>query len=106
MTKILLVEPDFPIPPKSRNHKNFMPIGLLKIATYLRDHGNQVRLIRGEPEDPSKREEINGFNPEEVWVTSLFTYWAGYVREAVQHYKKVFPSAYIKVGRIYASLLH
>ena len=105
MTKILLVEPDFPIPPKSRNHKNFMPIGLLKIATYLRDHGNQVRLIRGEPEDPSKREEINGFNPEEVWVTSLFTYWAGYVREAVQHYKKVFPSAYIKVGGIYASLL-
>ena len=30
--KILLVEPAFPIPPKSKNHKDFLPIGLLKLA--------------------------------------------------------------------------
>ena len=105
MSRILLIEPDFPIPPKSRNHKNFLPIGLLKIATYLRDHGHQVRLIRGCPRRPGELEEINGFNPDQVWVTSLFTYWAKYVRESVQFYRKVFPSAHIKVGGIYASLL-
>lgn len=105
MNRILLVEPAFPIPPKSRNHKNFLPIGLLKIATYLRDHGHQVKLIRGTPAEPNKLEEIDEFNPEQVWVTSLFTYWAKYVRESVQYYRKVFPSAYIKVGGIYASLL-
>ena len=49
--KILLVEPDFPIPPKSKNHKNFLPIGLLKIASYLRDHHNEVKLIRGVPKN-------------------------------------------------------
>ena len=32
---VLLVEPNFPIPAKSRNHKNFLPIGLLKIAARL-----------------------------------------------------------------------
>mgnify|MGYP003316490570 CR=1 FL=1 len=34
--QILLVEPDFPIPPKSRNHHNFLPLGLLKIVSLLR----------------------------------------------------------------------
>jgi hypothetical protein len=105
MTKILLVEPHFPIPQKSRNHKNFLPIGLLKIATYLRDHNYQVKLIRGVPKNLSETEEIKKFDPKEVWVTSLFTYWAEYVRVAVQYYKNLFPRAYIKVGGIYASLL-
>ncbi|MEM2942807.1 MAG: cobalamin-dependent protein [Candidatus Bathyarchaeia archaeon] len=105
MSRILLVEPSFPIPAKSRNHKNFLPVGLLKIATYLRDHGHQVKLIRGICEDPREPEEINRFDPEQVWVTSLFTYWAKYVRQAVQFYRNVFPSAHIKVGGIYASLL-
>lgn len=105
MSRILLVEPGFPIPPKSRNHKNFLPIGLLKIATCLRDHGYQVKLIRGIPRDLGELDETNRFNPEQVWVTSLFTYWAKYVQEAVQYYRRAFPSAHIKVGGVYASLL-
>ncbi|OGO64581.1 MAG: hypothetical protein A2029_02750 [Chloroflexi bacterium RBG_19FT_COMBO_47_9] len=104
MTRILLVEPDFPIPGKSRNHKNFMPIGLLKIATYLRDKGDQIKLIRGKPKDNNEATEITSFNPEEIWITSLFTYWAKYVREMVQIYRVLFPLATIKVGGIYASL--
>ena len=28
--KVLLLEPNFPIPNKSRNHSDFLPIGLLK----------------------------------------------------------------------------
>jgi len=105
MSRILLVEPNFPIPPKSRNHKNFLPIGLLKIAAYLRDHDHQVMLVRGIPKDLTELADITGLNPEEVWVTSLFTYWVRYVREAVQYYRKTFPSAHIKVGGVYASLL-
>jgi len=103
-TKILLVEPYFPIPPKSKNHKNFLPIGLLKIATYLRDHGSQVRLVRGIPETMEETVKLMEFNPDEIWVTSLFTYWAKYVKDAVQYYKKMFPDAKVKVGGIYASL--
>ena len=44
--KVLLVEPNFPIPNKSRNHSNFLPIGLLKIASYLRTKSIDVKLIR------------------------------------------------------------
>ncbi|MBQ7928615.1 MAG: Fe-S oxidoreductase, partial [Methanobrevibacter sp.] len=48
---VLLVEPNFPIPAKSRNHKNFLPIGLLKIAAYLRTKDIDVRLIRFDNDD-------------------------------------------------------
>ncbi|MCD6171764.1 MAG: cobalamin-dependent protein, partial [Thermoplasmata archaeon] len=101
---ILLVEPNFPIPPKSKNHKNFLPIGLLKIATYLRDQGHRIKLLRGVPKKLDELAEIKNFNPHEIWVTSLFTYWANYVRDAVQFYKKMFPKAIVRVGGIYASL--
>lgn len=43
---VLLVEPNFPIPSKSRNHKNFLPIGLLKIASLLRKKSIDVELVR------------------------------------------------------------
>jgi hypothetical protein len=97
--KILLVEPNFPIPQKSKNHKNFLPIGLLKIASYLMNKGDDIKLVRG------KGIDILDFQPDEIWITSLFTYWSKYVRNAVQYYKKIFPNAKIIVGGIYASLM-
>jgi len=103
--KYLLIEPDFPIPPKSRNHKNFMPIGLLKIASYLRMKKHIVKIFHGIPKTKEDYKNIIQFKPDEVWVTSLFTYWAGFVRDSVGFYKSVFPSSLIKVGGIYASLL-
>jgi len=105
MKKILLVEPDFPIPPKSKNHKNFLPIGLLKIASYLRSKGIEIKLERGIPKDLFNSNEIKKFKPDEIWITSLFTYWAEYVKNAVENYKTVFPDAKVVVGGIYASLM-
>lgn len=102
---ILLVEPRFPIPPKSKNHKNFLPIGLLKIASYLRSESHIVKLVRGFPNDLLQQSEISKFNPSEVWITSLFTYWSRYVKDAVRYYKDLFPNAKIVVGGIYASLM-
>lgn len=103
--KILLVEPAFPIPPKSRNHKNFLPIGLLKIASYLRSKGIEIKLVRGNFKNLIKENEIKKFNPNEIWITSLFTYWAQYVKDAVESYKSAFPKAKVLVGGPYASLM-
>jgi hypothetical protein len=103
--RILLVEPEFPIPAKSKNHKNFLPIGLLKIASWLTQEGVKIRLIRGVSLNEDQLREIKRFKPDEVWITSLFTYWAVYVREAVDYYKTLLPSAKIVVGGVYASLL-
>ncbi len=101
--RVLLVEPAFPIVVKSRNHKDFLPIGLLKIASYLRKQGCDVRLARGFYTDDTQA-CVSHFVPDEVWVTSLFTYWAPYVRQAVTMYRSRFGGVRIRVGGIYASL--
>lgn len=98
--KVLLVEPEFPIPEKGKNHKNYLPIGLLKLATYHKNKGDFVKLARGN----LSHEEFD-FVPDQIMITSLFTYWRKYVRESVEHYRNLFPKARIVVGGIYASLM-
>jgi hypothetical protein len=105
MKRILLVEPNFPIPNKSKNHKNFLPIGLLKLASYLKKNKIGVQLVRGIPNSIDNISDLTNLNPDEVWITSLFTYWSKYVREASLYYKELFPKAKIIVGGIYASLM-
>ena len=97
MTQILLVQPDFPIPAKSKNHSNFLPIGLLKLAAYYRKNGCRVELNRGN--------HLASFVPDRVLISSLFTYWSSYVKEAVDYYRKSYPLASIEVGGIYATLM-
>jgi len=103
-SKILLVEPSFPFPNKSKNkaseiHKNFVPVGLLKLGAMYKDNGAFVKLVRGNKE----KGEI-GFIPQEILVTSLFTYWSSYVWGCIQHYRQLFPNSEIQLGGIYATL--
>jgi len=100
--KILLVEPAFPIPPKSKNHKNFLPIGLLKLHDYYKSKGLKTKLVRG---NKSKSEIGTGFKPDQIMITSLFTYWSQYVWDSVKFYRDNYPTALITIGGIYASLM-
>lgn len=112
--KVILVEPDFPIPKKSRNHSNFLPIGLLKIAGYFKKNGIEVELIRFE-EDANKdynQTTLDYKKPKSkkkastiIFVTSIFTYWSKHVMRAVKYYKIKYPDAFIIVGGVYASLM-
>jgi hypothetical protein len=43
---ILLVEPKFPVPKKSKNHAKFLPVALLKLARYHEKRGDRVELPR------------------------------------------------------------
>jgi hypothetical protein len=100
--QILLVEPTFPIPTKSKNHKNFLPIGLLKLYDYYKSTGFTPKIVRG---NRAKTEIGTRFKPEQVLITSLFTYWSKSVKDCVEYYRKLFPDAKIIVGGIYASLM-
>jgi hypothetical protein len=95
---VLLVEPNFPIPAKSKNHRDFLPIGLLKQASYHRNAGDVVKLVRG-------NQSIPYYYPDEVKITSLFTYWSKYVWDSVKFYNVNYPKAKVVVGGIYASLM-
>ena len=96
--KVLLVQPDFPIPKKRKIGHDFLPIGLLKIGTYLKGSQNsEVELVLG-----NKRPRIV---PDEIWITTLFTYWSEYVHESADYYRRLFPKTKIIVGGIYATLM-
>jgi hypothetical protein len=88
--KVLLVEPSY--------YTQYPPLGLLKLASYYRSRGCDVKLVRGV--------ETNlNFNADIIEITSLFTYAWKPVHEAVAHYHKLIPDAKITVGGIYASIL-
>lgn len=89
MYKILLVEPDY--------YTRFPPLGLLKLATYFKNKGCKVKLVRGCKEP--------NFTPDEIYVTSLFSYAWKPVHKAVRYYKRKYPRSKVVLGGIYASLL-
>jgi hypothetical protein len=89
MMKILLVEPDY--------YTQYPPLGLLKLSTLYKSQGHEVRYVRG-------LELVTRFIPDEVKVTSLFTWAWKPVWDAIEFYRALFPKAKISLGGIYASL--
>lgn len=103
--KVLLIDPAFPIANKSRNHKDLLPVGLLKISSYLKSRGIETKLIRlNKTNNEIFNNEILEFNPNFVMVTSVFTYWYNEVKEAVEYSKGLLPEVKVMVGGILASL--
>ena len=94
--RALLVEPAFPLP-AGRARAAYIPLGLLRIAAYHRDRGDTVAFVRFPALSP--------FDPDEVKIASLFTYWSRPVWDAVAFYRSAYPRAHIEVGGIYASLM-
>ena len=87
--RVLLVEPGY--------YTQYPPLGLLKLSSLYKAQGHEVRFVRG-------LELVTRFVPDEVKVTSLFTWAWKPVWEAVAFYRALFPRAKISLGGIYASL--
>ena len=91
---VLLVEPK---PPRTWGANNQF-VGLLRIANWLIDAGNNIRYVRY-----ADMPEVE-FYPDEIYVTSMFTYDYRSVWEAIQFYRLMYPKAFIRLGGIYATL--
>jgi len=90
--KVLLVEPK-----KSKKyHTPYPPLGLLKLAAFHKEKGDSIKLVNGLSED--------GFKPNVIYITSLFTYAWEPVHEVIRYYGKKYKKARILVGGIYATL--
>jgi len=90
--RILLVEPR-----KSKKYYTpYPPLGLLKLAAFHRGNGHTVRYIQGYFEDD--------FTPDEIMITSLFTYAYEPVHDAINYYSNRYKKSRIVVGGIYATL--
>ena len=85
----LLIQPNY--------YSRYPPLGLLKISSYLKKNDHTVEYIKG-MKKPKK-------TPNEIYVTSLFTYAWKTVHKTIKYYKELFPKANITLGGIYASLM-
>ncbi len=88
--KILLVEPAY--------YTHYPPLGLLKLSTLYKAEGHEVRFVRG-LQLPTR------LVPDEIQVTSLFTWAWRPVWEAIAFYKALFSKAKVTLGAIYATLM-
>lgn len=88
--KILLVEPAY--------YTQYPPLGLLKLSTFYKERGHEVRFVRG-------LSLVTKFVPDKIKVTSLFTWSWRPVWEAVAFYRALFPKAKLSLGGIYATLM-
>jgi hypothetical protein len=90
--KILLVEPQ----KGKKYHTAYPPLGLLKLAAYHKNRGDKVKLVEGVCN--------NGFTPDVIYITSLFTYAWEPVHEVIRFYATKYKKAQVIVGGIYATL--
>jgi len=90
---VLLIEPVSKTP--------YPPLGLMRISSMLKSKYNNINIkAYSEKDEPSILD-----NPDEIYVTSLFTWDLKKVCESINYLKYKFPSADIKVGGVSASLL-
>ncbi|MDV0441776.1 hypothetical protein [Methanorbis furvi] len=86
---ILLVQPKY--------YTQFPPVGLLKISTYHKRRGDNVQYVQGC--------QSLEYDPDIIYVTSLFTWTWRQVWESIKYYKTWHPSSKIILGGIYASVM-
>jgi len=92
LKNILLVEPQ-----KGRHYyTSYPPLGLLKLSSYHKQRKDIVKFVQGFSN--------NGYDPNIIYITSLFTYAFEPVHEVIRYYSANYKKAKIIVGGIYATL--
>lgn len=89
---VLLIEPMY--------HRDFVPIGLMKISTYHKQQGDTVKYVR-----TNNVGLLKDFKADKIYITSLFNWDLDKVIECGRSAKATFPNADISIGGICATLL-
>ncbi len=89
--RVLLTEPDYP--------NKYPPLGLLKIATYHRDRGDDVTFVKGLLKGTHR-------HFDRIYVSTLFSFHHERTINTILHYKKLVDGNVRKiiVGGVYATL--
>src|SRR4029077_7819054 len=76
--------------PPAHRYKNEFGLPLRAVESYLAN----ARLLADEPT----------WEPDEIWITSIMTYWWESTFDAIQMFKRLYPKEKIRVGGIYPTL--
>lgn len=88
--KVLLVEP--------RYKTYYKPLGLMKISSYHKSKGDEVKFESG-------FNYFIDYEPDMIYVTSLFSWTFDITCQTALEWKNRFPNADIKIGGVMASLM-
>lgn len=113
--KVLLVEPDYrkTIPNNYENRADetlwYPPIGLLKLARFHKDRGDEVKFVSGFEKELFQVEDLflEGIYWDRIYITTLFTYHFDRIVRTINKYKEAVAGTIgnIFVGGIMASLM-
>ena len=91
MQSVLLVEPEY--------KNKFPPLGLMKLATYFREHDIDVTFVKGK--SPALRQR----RWDAIYVTTLFTWEWKRTVETIKYYSRSLGGPPVYVGGILATLM-
>lgn len=97
--KYLLVQPPWPVRNRISKAAKYFPWPLIKIGGWLRSQRHQVSLVVGNGDAVDI-----GFTPDEIWVTTVFSYHFDIVIDTVRTYHFLFPHSKIRIGGVHATL--
>lgn len=95
---VLLLQPDFPAPNKIRDPQKYYPFPLIKLGAYYKKEGCNICL---------KKANEGGdmpFTPDLICVTTVFSWFFPYVKEAIDSYRFLYPNAKFLIGGIHATI--
>lgn len=77
-------------------------MGLMKISTYHKNRGDVVRFYKG----CMPKEELLRFNPDRIYITSLFTFYYNNVIKTLKYYQRFVENNNIYLGGIMVTILY
>jgi radical SAM superfamily enzyme YgiQ (UPF0313 family) len=66
--------------------------------------GKDINELRKELESDIKSNPLFAWTPDEIWITSIMSYWWQSTRDVILLSKQLYPKAKIRVGGIYPTL--
>jgi radical SAM superfamily enzyme YgiQ (UPF0313 family) len=79
------------------------PISLPPAHRYKFEFGLSLKAVEGHLRQ-ARLDEQPAWAPDEVWVTSIMTYWWESTLDSVRMFKRLFPKAKIRIGGLYPTL--
>jgi radical SAM superfamily enzyme YgiQ (UPF0313 family) len=80
------------------------PTSLLAAHRYKFEFGLSLHAVERHLREASVPADEPAWEPDEVWITSIMTYWWESTYDAIRMFKRLYPKARIRVGGLYPTL--
>lgn len=87
-----------------RERHGSKPMSLPPAHRYKFEFGLPLRAVEEHLRQARLLDERPAWVPDEIWITSIMTYWWESTFDAIRMFKRLFPKARVRVGGLYPTL--